>query len=247
MNTLQNNDFMILSNIIYKIHTNVQFTQMQKSLLEQLKMLIDFDSADFSLAKGDGSTNLVSEVNYNIKENFSKQYENLDYSSGILFGGKSMVYRETDIISDEERVKTDYYKRVYKPNDWHYSLQLILAYNEKFLGVVTLYRLKAKSDFKYTDIFLLEILKEHLSYRLFDEVLKANKQGDKLSVDAAVKNYMLTNREGDVLKLIMQGVDNKEICDELVISNNTLKKHILNVYKKIGVSSRVQLFKMIQD
>ena len=45
----------------------------------------------------------------------------------------------------------------------------------------------------------------------------------------------------------MDGRDNAAICEELAISVNTLKKHILNIYRKLGIKNRVQLFKMIKE
>ena len=45
----------------------------------------------------------------------------------------------------------------------------------------------------------------------------------------------------------MQGKDNHTICEELSISVNTLKKHILNIYRKLGIRNRVQMFKMIKE
>ena len=81
-----------------------------------------------------------------------------------MYSGKNIVYRETDIISDEMRVKTEYYQKVYKPNNWHYSLQMIMAKDKKFLGVVTLYRNIGKDDFSHDDVFLVDTLKDHLAY-----------------------------------------------------------------------------------
>ena len=49
-----------------------------------------------------------------------------------------------------------------------------------------------------------------------------------------------------ILKL-MEGKDNSFICDYLAISINTLKKHILNIYRKLGIRNRVQLFKKIRE
>lgn len=89
---------------------------MRKELLEQLKMIIDFDSAEFHLSKGDGSISLTSSVSYNKKASvdFSQVYENIDYSQGILHTGKSMVYRETDIISDKKEWKQSIIKMCMK-------------------------------------------------------------------------------------------------------------------------------------
>ncbi|MFI3226894.1 MAG: helix-turn-helix transcriptional regulator [Clostridia bacterium] len=247
MNTLENNDFMILNSIIYKIHTNDDFLAMRRELLEQLKMVLDFDSADFHLSKGNGSTSLVSRVDYNCDSDFSQKYEKQDYSQGILSSGKSMVYRESDILSDEKRVETEYYKNVYLANNWHYSLQLILAYNEEFLGVITFYKMLGKEDFKYADVFLLEILKEHLAFRINREKTDANNVGNKISIESAVDKFGLTKREKGILEFMMQGLDNEQICKSAVITNNTLKKHILNIYRKLEIKNRVQLFKLIKE
>lgn len=245
MRILENNEFLILNNIIYRIHTSTNFTLMRQEILEQIKMIIDFDSADFHLSKGDGSSLLVSKVGYNCDVDVSLKYENLDYSQGIHHSGKSMVYRESDIISEENRIKTKYYQKVYLPNNWHYALQLILAYNSQFVGVITFYKVKGKDDFNYSDVFLLEMLKEHLAYRIHIE--SQNNINGKISIETATEKYSLTKRESEILGFIMKGYNNDEICEIAVISNNTLKKHILNLYRKIGVNNRIQLFKLIRE
>lgn len=244
MRTIENNDFMILNNLIYKIHTDSDLPHMQRELLEQLRMIIDYDSADFYLSEGEGKTALISQVTYNCRYDLSKQFESLDYSQGILNSGKSMVYRESDIIQEESRIQTDYYKQVYKANNWHYSLQCILSYNQEFLGVITLYRVLGKKDYEYSDIFLLDMIKDHLSYRIFKETRNTT---NKITISTAVVKYGLTKKEHLVLELIMTGLSNEEICEIHVISNNTLKKHIYNIYKKIGIKNKVQLFKLIRE
>lgn len=127
MKTLETNDWIILNTIIYKVYTMEDFDEMRKELLEQLKLLVDFDSADFYLASVEDEKKLDRPVMYNCDSNLSEEYEELDYSRGIMLSGKSLIYRETDIISDESRVEMEYYKKVYKPNNWHYSLQVVIA------------------------------------------------------------------------------------------------------------------------
>jgi LuxR family maltose regulon positive regulatory protein len=53
-------------------------------------------------------------------------------------------------------------------------------------------------------------------------------------------NEPLTAREVEVLKLIEAGCSNQEIAEQLVISIPTVKRHISNVYTKLGVKSRTQ-------
>lgn len=51
---------------------------------------------------------------------------------------------------------------------------------------------------------------------------------------------ILTKRELEVLKLIAEGLFNKEIAYKLSISEKTVKNHVSNIFKKIGVSDRTQ-------
>lgn len=50
----------------------------------------------------------------------------------------------------------------------------------------------------------------------------------------------LTDREMEVLKLLAQGMGNKEIAEELVVSVKTVKTHVSNILTKLEVNSRTQ-------
>ncbi len=60
----------------------------------------------------------------------------------------------------------------------------------------------------------------------------------KASMDEKVNE--LTRREIEVLKLIAEGLFNKEIAAKLDISERTVKNHVSNIFKKIDVSDRTQ-------
>ncbi len=51
---------------------------------------------------------------------------------------------------------------------------------------------------------------------------------------------LLTKREIEVLKLLAEGLFNKEIAYMLSISEKTVKNHVSNIFKKINVSDRTQ-------
>jgi ATP/maltotriose-dependent transcriptional regulator MalT len=50
----------------------------------------------------------------------------------------------------------------------------------------------------------------------------------------------LTNREQEVLQLVAAGFSRREIAARLVISGNTVKTHLRNLYSKLGVNSQMQ-------
>jgi DNA-binding NarL/FixJ family response regulator len=52
--------------------------------------------------------------------------------------------------------------------------------------------------------------------------------------------FNLTDREQEILKLLVQGLLYKEIGSKLEISPNTAKKHVLNIYAKLHVNSKAQ-------
>ena len=51
---------------------------------------------------------------------------------------------------------------------------------------------------------------------------------------------IFTEREREVLHLLLLGLNNKEISEKLFISNHTTKAHVASIYKKLGVLNRVQ-------
>ena len=50
----------------------------------------------------------------------------------------------------------------------------------------------------------------------------------------------LTAREREVLNLLARGLSNRDIAEELVITNKTVKNHLSRIYEKIGVHSRAE-------
>jgi DNA-binding CsgD family transcriptional regulator len=51
----------------------------------------------------------------------------------------------------------------------------------------------------------------------------------------------LSNRESEVAELVTKGMSNKEVANQLFVTEKTVKFHLTNIYKKMNVKSRAQL------
>ncbi|MGL4570494.1 MAG: helix-turn-helix domain-containing protein [Clostridium sp.] len=59
--------------------------------------------------------------------------------------------------------------------------------------------------------------------------------------DSNNKIRTLTYREREVLEKVMKGLSNKEISNDLYITENTIKKHITSILSKLGMKNRKEL------
>lgn len=245
---LDTNRWMVLNSITYKIHAIEVFDKMRLEVMRQMGFLFDFDSASFYtvVSKENAQLGRPVGINYSLQgmNDYLQVFKNIDYSKGLMATGKNIAYRESDILPDSLRKQTEYYKKVYDVQNWHFSMHLNISFAEKFLGVMSFFRQKGKKDFMQEDVFALDMLKDHLALRLYQELLVGHK--GELTLEACYEKFQLTAREGVILKLLVDGLPNQKISEQLMITNNTLKKHILNIYKKMGVNSRGQLFQLVR-
>jgi DNA-binding NarL/FixJ family response regulator len=58
---------------------------------------------------------------------------------------------------------------------------------------------------------------------------------------------LLTPRETGILKMVAQGLHNKQIGEKLFIGEGTVKVHLHNIYEKLKVTSRVALLRYAQE
>jgi NarL family two-component system response regulator LiaR len=70
-------------------------------------------------------------------------------------------------------------------------------------------------------------------------LIQADRPGPVLQQDAS-EAYGLTPREREVLALMVEGLNNPEIAERLVVSRSTAKAHVSNILSKLGVSNRAE-------
>ncbi len=59
--------------------------------------------------------------------------------------------------------------------------------------------------------------------------------------------YKITSRETEIVQLLISGMPNKEIAENLQVAETTLKRHITNIYNKLAVGNKVELINLLKD
>lgn len=72
-------------------------------------------------------------------------------------------------------------------------------------------------------------------------VLNALEHAAPLRLVDAKGEDLLTHREQQVVALVVDGLNNREISQQLQVSEHTVKNHLFHTFEKLGISSRVEL------
>jgi DNA-binding CsgD family transcriptional regulator len=142
----------------------------------------------------------------------------LDYAAG-----DRRARRLSDAISSRALHRLGLHYEFFRPLEVEHQLTLGLAGPPGCLVGISLNR--ARRDFDDEDLLLADLLRPHL-------------EAGELAVARAVARAALTSREREVLDLVAAGATNAAIAEALVVSPGTVKKHLDNVYAKLGVNSR---------
>lgn len=72
-------------------------------------------------------------------------------------------------------------------------------------------------------------------------IIDALRQAPALHLFSARGAPLLTSREEQVVALVAEGMSNREIARRLKVTENTVKKSMLRIFDKLGISNRVEL------
>ncbi|MDF2545111.1 MAG: helix-turn-helix transcriptional regulator [Anaerosolibacter sp.] len=95
--------------------------------------------------------------------------------------------------------------------------------------------------FNYLDNFVHSLVEKEQKDG-FEETLEE----DKLE-NAFFERYKFTNREREVIQLLVKGYSYKMISEELVISFTTARTHGYNIYQKAGVRNKIELINLMKQ
>ncbi|WP_020533934.1 response regulator transcription factor [Flexithrix dorotheae] len=86
-----------------------------------------------------------------------------------------------------------------------------------------------------------------ISNILINSYLNVKKQSDSGTSTAPAQQYDLTKREKQILKLLYDGANNKDIADHFNKSVRTIETHRFNMMKKLKVNNVVELLRKVDE
>jgi DNA-binding CsgD family transcriptional regulator len=130
----------------------------------------------------------------------------------------------SDMLRPREWRALDLYNLYFAPMQYElkFGVRSRVGYTKMFLFH------SSRRDFEERDRLVLELLRPHL--QRIDETFAGQRQ---VTVDVP-----LTRREREILAWVERGKTNAEIARILWIAPGTVKKHLDNVYEKLGVRTR---------
>jgi DNA-binding CsgD family transcriptional regulator len=139
----------------------------------------------------------------------------------------------SDFLTEEEFHATGIYKEVYALMGAEDQLAFILPSPPSVIVGIAMNR--ADRSFSERDKEIIELVRPHLSQAFRDAQLRQH--GDPLSI-TRLEALGLTEREAEVMRLVVDGASASEVAEKLVISVHTARNHIAHVYEKLGVRNR---------
>lgn len=251
MEALGTQDWERIDGMSLWLHGRTDLGELQRGFLERLADVIPHDASFFDLCCArDGQLLFFNPISLTIDDEvlseYYQRYEVADYTRWCFNADSSVVYRDSDLVSDAAREQSVIYREWMEPLGIYYSLGSTIAADGKIFGSVTLFRSREHGDFTDAERAALEILNRHLTVHF--ALIRPRgvfPEGQLADMEGLARTYALTEREAAVMRRAAEGRTNAEIAAELFIAESTVKKHVNAIYRKLGVENRVQLMRAV--
>lgn len=242
---LKETEWNTVSRVLLELYEIKDLHRLTEKILKVFRMLIPYSQGYFLIYDREGEIDKAFtaflEMDPQAFEVYVNKYYEKDYLKYVFeLSDATITYRDTDIMEETLRKRTEFYREFLRPNNIPYGLGIVLRRDRRLLGIINLFRSGELGDFSDKDLYILEILKEHLANHVhFLEEDAGPKTGEML--ERAAGRYGFSRREKEVVRYLVKGCSNAAISQKMSISESTVKKHIYNVYIKTQVNTRTQL------
>ena len=220
---------------------SVEFpNRFQRESLNLVNRLLPLDSAAFYLVDPDMRHRgvVLHNLEAEAERDYADHFRDLDPLNPALFAQREdTVVCIDEQLSEQALFASEYYRGFMQPLGHRHVADMFFRRDGQIVAVLSMLRDAAAGPFTTGELTLLRDLQPFLQYTLNTVYLPRRVQQRQGAQD----RFGLTEREVDVVELIVAGASNKAIARELGLSLATVKTHLQHVFQKTGVSSRTAL------
>jgi DNA-binding CsgD family transcriptional regulator len=148
-----------------------------------------------------------------------------------------VAVRATDVLAPDELKKTEFFNDFLNKDGLYWGVNLYAWHQGQNLGDMRIWRDKRRENFSLDELRLLDMLQPAFVTAL----ARAQRPAKTQDLPLNTLSQRLTPREQDTARLVMLGLPDKEIARALQISTTTVRTHLENAFRKVGVSNRAAL------
>lgn len=213
----------------------------QAKSLELINDLIPVSGSVFFLVQPDmkHQGTYLSNAPSDIEKAYNSTYFAIDPLHPSLFKHSSeRIVTLSAQISTERLMNHRYYLEFMQKYQHRYVLDMFFRNSRnEIIAVISLLRTQFQNDFTQQEIKLMHSVHSFMEYSL-NSVYLPKRDQERTNLQA---RYSLTDRELDVLEMLILGASNKEIAKHIEMGLATLKTHLNHIFKKTAVQSRTEL------
>jgi DNA-binding CsgD family transcriptional regulator len=169
---------------------------------------------------------------------YVEKFAHLDPLNPALFEhGVETVVCTDEIWDARKLLASEYYKGFMAPLNHRHVADMFFRRDGGIVAVLSMLRDASLGAFGKEELGLLRKLQPFLEYTL-NTVYLPRRHMQRRHVS---RDFGLTEREVDVVELIVAGASNKVIARDLGLGLATVKTHIQHVFQKMEISSRTEL------
>ena len=217
----------------------------QRQALQLVNRLVPLTSSGFYLVGDDISNRWVvlENLDESLESLYFEQFQQHDPLSPDRFVNSEVCVACIDEqLTEAELLESVYYREFMRPLGHRHVADMFFRYTGEIIAVLTMIRASELGHFTQRELALLRDTQPFLEYTLNTVYLPRRYR----QRDTVQQLYALSDRELEVLELIMGGASNKVIARDLSLALATVKTHVQNLFRKVGVPSRTALSARIQ-
>lgn len=176
-------------------------------------------------------------------ERYRAEYLETDYTVWYLKQPGVKVFRDSDIIDQQFMESSQLHREWIVPLGVYWSCVTVVRSGGVFYADLTLMRSREEGDFSDEELTSLSLVTDQL-----EQWLRMHHERPSQLIDAELHGNvdLLSAREREVAALAASGYATKQIARLLGITYGTVRKHLANIYRKLGVSSRIEMARALR-